>query len=109
MTAPAPAARRVAVARVEDVPRLEARAVTVDGSRIAIYHTERGFRATGAACPHRGGPLADGLVGDDCVTCPLHNRRIDLATGAVVGEEGASVPVYPVVERQGWLYLELPA
>jgi nitrite reductase (NADH) small subunit len=109
VTAVAPPARRIAVARAEDVPRLEARAVTVDGVRIAIYHTDRGFRATAAECPHKGGPLADGLVGDDCVTCPLHNWRIDLQTGAVAGEEGVGVAVYPVVERKGWLYLEVPS
>lgn len=99
--------RSVAVARASDIPVLEGRAVSVAGRRIAIFRTESGFRAIDADCPHRGGPLADGLVGDDCVTCPLHNLRIDLTTGEVLsGGEGA-VAVHPVRERDGWLYLEV--
>jgi nitrite reductase (NADH) small subunit len=99
--------RLVAVARADDVPALEGRTVTVAGRRIAIFRTLAGFRATDAECPHRGGPLADGLVGDDCVTCPLHNWRIDLSSGEVVAGGQGSVPVHPVRERDGWLYLEL--
>jgi nitrite reductase (NADH) small subunit len=97
----------VAVGRAEDIPRLEARSLTVGGRRIAIHRTERGFRATDAECPHAGGPLADGLIGDGCVTCPLHGWRFDLETGRAIGED-AAVAVHEVVERDGWLYLRLP-
>lgn len=97
----------MAVARAGDIPPLEGRAVSVAGIRIAIFRTESGFRAIDAVCPHRGGPLADGLVGDDCVTCPLHNLRIDLTTGEVVAGGEGEVAVYPVRERDGWLYLEV--
>ena len=77
MTTTAPATRLVAVGRLEDVPRFEGRPVTVAGRRIAIFNTPSGVRALEDACPHKGGPLSDGLVGDGCVVCPLHNRRID--------------------------------
>jgi nitrite reductase (NADH) small subunit len=98
--------RLVAVARVEDVPLHEGRAVVVDGRRIAIFRTPSGVRALDGDCPHRGGPLADGLVGDDCVTCPLHGRRIDLATGEVTQGGRGAVRVHPVRERDGWIYLD---
>ena len=65
----------VAVGRVEDVPVLEGRRVTIDGRRIAVFRLPDGWHAVDAACPHAGGPLQDGIVGDGCVTCPLHNRR----------------------------------
>ena len=73
------------IGRVEDVPLLEGRSVTVAGRRVAVFRTAEGFHAIDAACPHEGGPLADGLVADSCVTCPLHGWRFDLRTGAGPG------------------------
>ena len=65
--------------RVDDVPLGEGRAITLDGRRIAIFRSAAGWFALDAACPHRGGPLADGIVCDNAVICPLHDRRYDLA------------------------------
>ena len=109
MTTTARATRLVAVGRLEDVPRFEGRPVTVAGRRIAIFNTPSGVRALEDACPHRGGPLSDGLVGDGRVVCPLHNRRVDLVTGAMDGDCGDRAVVVPVVERSGWIYIELDA
>ena len=50
----------------------------VGGRRVAVFRTPDGFRAIDHACPHAGGPLADGIVADRCVTCPLHGWRFDL-------------------------------
>jgi nitrite reductase (NADH) small subunit len=69
------------VCRVEDVPIGEGRAVTVAGRRIAVFRAEDGWFALDATCPHLGGPLADGIVAQRTVICPLHERRFDLATG----------------------------
>jgi nitrite reductase (NADH) small subunit len=79
--------------RVDDVPLGEGRAVTLCDRRIALFRTPGGWYALDAACPHRGGPLADGIVSDRTVICPLHERRFDLATGAprTAGEEGVAV------------------
>ena len=96
------------IGNVADVPMLEGRAVTVDGRRIAVFRTPDGFRAVDGTCPHRGGPLADGLVTDSCVTCPLHNRRFDLRTGAEASGH-AGLQTYRLEERDGELWLELPA
>src|SRR3954447_22942548 len=71
--------RRLGLA--EDVPLLEGRSVEVDGRRLAVFRTPDGFRAIDHACPHAGGPLADGIVAGGCVTCPLHNLRFELTTG----------------------------
>ncbi len=101
--------RLVAVGRVEAIPRNEGKTVTVAGRAIALFHTDTGFRAIGAMCPHLGGPLADGLVSDGGVICPLHGWRIDLSCGDVVAGGEGSVPVYPVVARDGWLYIEVDA
>ncbi|MCK9248151.1 MAG: Rieske 2Fe-2S domain-containing protein [Solirubrobacteraceae bacterium] len=98
------AAGYVAVGAVDDVPMLEGRRTTVRGRRIAVFRLPAGFAAIDADCPHAGGPLHDGLVADDCVTCPLHGWRIDLTDGTVVGE-GARVGVHDVVERDGRIYV----
>ena len=69
------------VGTVHDIPLLEGRSTTVDGRRIAVFRLLDGFAAIDAHCPHAAGPLADGIVADSCVTCPLHGRRFDLQTG----------------------------
>lgn len=67
--------------RTGDVPLGEGRAITLDGRRIAIFRSAAGWFALDGACPHRGGPLADGIVCDTAVICPLHDRRYDLVSG----------------------------
>lgn len=94
------------IACTEDVPLLEGRSVTVEGRRIAVFRLPAGWAAVDAACPHRGGPLQDGIVADACVTCPLHGRRFDLANGAQVGGPDA-VAVHEVCERDGALWVRL--
>jgi nitrite reductase (NADH) small subunit len=73
--------------RPQDIPTGEGRAITLGGRRVAIFNAEAGWFALDALCPHRGGPLADGILAERSVTCPLHERRFDLATG-----EGQGVP-----------------
>jgi nitrite reductase (NADH) small subunit len=92
------------VGRASDVPLLEGRTVTVEGRRVAIFRLPDGWAAIDAACPHKGGPLQDGLVADRCVTCPLHNRRFDLHTGQQQGGED-SVAVHEIDERAGELWI----
>ncbi len=97
----------VAVGRVEDLPLNEGKNVTVLGHAIALFRTDEGLRAISATCPHKRGPLADGLVGGGAVICPLHGWRIDLACGEVVAGGEGSVRAYSVTERDGWVYVEL--
>jgi nitrite reductase (NADH) small subunit len=91
-----------------DVPLLEGRRATVDGRRVAVFRMPSGFAATDAACPHKGGPLSDGLVADGCVTCPLHNWRMDLTTGAVAGQD-VTMPIHDVVVLDGRLWVRIAA
>ncbi|RKQ90740.1 nitrite reductase (NADH) small subunit [Solirubrobacter pauli] len=94
------------VGRVEDVPMLEGRTTAVDGRRIAIFRLPDGLAAIDAHCPHAAGPLADGIVADSCVTCPLHGRRFDLTTGlALNGDE--AVAVHEIREEDGALWVRL--
>ena len=81
MAALAVDSRVVRVCGASDVPVGEGRAATVGGRRIAVFNTGIGWYALDDACPHRAGPLSDGILADSCVSCPLHERRFDLATG----------------------------
>ena len=67
------------------------------GEEIAIFHTANGeVYALVNKCPHKQGPLSQGIVHDTTVTCPLHNWRISLITGKALGDDEGCVPVIPV-------------
>lgn len=98
----------VRIGRAADVPLLEGRSVTLGARRIAVFRAPEGFHAISAVCPHSGGPLADGLVADSCVTCPLHGWRFDLRTGAALGDH-PGVEAHEVVADGDDLWLRIPA
>ncbi len=86
----------VSIGRISQIPPGEGRNFEVRGVRMAIFHARSGeVFATQAACPHRGGPLADGLIDIATVVCPLHDRIYDLRTGAGIGNDCA-LRTYPV-------------
>ena len=70
------------IAPLTAIPPGEGRTFEVLGQRVAVFHTRSGeVFAVQAECPHKGGPLADGLVGGTTVICPLHAWKFDLITG----------------------------
>jgi nitrite reductase (NADH) small subunit len=69
--------------KLDEIPIGEGRAFTVGDQQVAVFRLRNGgLRALGAVCPHLGGPLADGLLDETVVVCPLHGRSYDLVTGA---------------------------
>ena len=85
------------LATVDQIPKGEGRTFEVAGRRMAVFHTHAGeVFATQAECPHRAGPLADGLLGGTTVVCPLHDRTFDLRTGCGVSDNTRAIAVYPV-------------
>ena len=76
------------VGAVTDVPRRGARRVSTPRGDIAIFRTGDGeVFALRDQCPHKGGPLSQGIVHGRTVTCPLHDWNIDLATGEPTGAD----------------------
>jgi nitrite reductase (NADH) small subunit len=104
------AATRHPLGPIDTIPLGEGRVFRVDGRDVAVFRCRSGaVYATSAVCPHRGGPLADGLVGDHSVICPLHGFAFDLRTGEAPGREcGHLVTHQVVVTPGGQLTLELP-
>ena len=87
----------IALGPVDDIPVGQGRAYAVEGRQIAVFRLRDGsLRALDAVCPHRGGPLADGLTDADVVVCPMHSFTYDLKSGAEVANGGAGVTAYPV-------------
>ena len=90
-------ARVVNAGPVDRIPLGEGRNVEVAGEEIAVFRTRAGeLYAVQATCPHRGGPLADGIVGGSRVVCPLHSYAFDLASGAPTREGCPALRTYRV-------------
>ena len=71
---------------VDRIPLGEGRSFAIEGRIVAVFRTRAGaVYATQGECPHKKGPLADGIVAGTRVVCPLHAQAFDLATGAPVG------------------------
>lgn len=83
---------------IDDIPRRGARCVATPQGRIGVFRTadDRVF-AIEDHCPHRGGPLTQGIVHGASVTCPLHNWVISLETGKALGADEGAVRTIPVM------------
>jgi nitrite reductase (NADH) small subunit len=104
------AASDVVAGPLTSIPAGEGRTFVLGGQRVAIFHTRTGeVFATQADCPHRNGPLADGLLGGSTLICPLHAWKFDLKTGsALYGECG--IKTYPAkLDDQQRVVVTVPA
>lgn len=84
------------IAALDDIPRRGARVVKTRAGCVAVFRTAADeVFALDNACPHKQGPLAEGIVHGSAVTCPLHNWVISLETGLVQGNDEGQVATYP--------------
>lgn len=96
------------LAALEDIPRLGAVRIMAAGLRIAVFRTGSDtVHALEDRCPHKGGPLSDGMVHGNCVTCPLHNWTISLETGQAQGADAGSVRTFRTEIRDGRVLIDL--
>lgn len=96
------------VGTIDDIPPRGARCVKNGDMTIAVFRTadDRIF-ALEDKCPHKNGPLSQGIVHDGCVTCPLHNWVISLETGKAQGADEGRTTAYPVCVNDRHIYLDL--
>jgi nitrite reductase (NADH) small subunit len=98
----------IEIAALEDIPRLGARVIRTDTADIAVFRTSSDqVFALKDECPHRKGPLSQGIVHDNTVTCPLHNWKIDLASGKAKAPDEGCTNSYPVKVENGRVFLGL--
>jgi nitrite reductase (NADH) small subunit len=93
---------------IEQIPAGEGRAFVVGGREVAIFRNRFDqVYATQARCPHRQGPLVDGLVGGDTVICPLHAWKFNLASGAALMGDCAITAYEVALDRNGLIVLTM--
>jgi nitrite reductase (NADH) small subunit len=95
------------IGALDDIPLRGARTVKTSAGCVAVFRTgETEVFATSNTCPHRGGPLAEGIVHGRKVTCPLHNWVFDLQSGEAQGADEGQIATYPVRVEDGRLLID---
>ena len=95
------------IAALDDIPARGARVVKTRAGCVAVFRTATDeVFALDNACPHKQGPLAEGIVHGSAVTCPLHNWVISLETGLVQGNDEGQVATYPARVEDGRILLD---
>jgi nitrite reductase (NADH) small subunit len=97
-----------AVCRVEDIPVLGSRRVArQQGLDVAVFRNGTGeVFALLDRCPHKGGPLSQGIVFGTSVACPLHNWTIGLCTGQAAAPDEGCTPKFSIKLEDGVVYLD---
>lgn len=100
----------IAIGLTADIPLRGARCVATPQGQIAVFRTiENRFFAIEDRCPHKGGPLSQGIVHGAQVTCPLHNWVISLKTGMALGADEGSVRTFALKVEGGKLFISSEA
>ena len=98
----------VEIGKLSDIPLRGARCVKTPQGKVAVFRTaENEVFAIEDHCPHRGGPLSQGIVHGKAVTCPLHNWVISLETGLALGADEGAVRTIPVRVEEENLFIAL--
>jgi len=98
----------IEIGGVEDIPRQGARVVRTEAGDIALFRTgDDEVFALRDRCPHKGGPLSQGIVSGKRVACPLHDWKISLDTGLAVAPDAGCAARYPVRVSEGRVSLSL--
>ncbi len=98
------------IGHIDDIPPRGARCVTTPQGRIGVFRTaDDQVFAIEDHCPHKGGPLSQGIVHGTSVTCPLHNWVISLETGQAQGADEGSVRTIPLRLVDGRILMALGA
>lgn len=98
----------VEVVALKDIPILGSRVVVTDTMKIAVFRTAKDeVFAIKDACPHKQGPLSQGIVHGTSVTCPLHNWKIDLVSGQALGPDEGCTNVFPTKVENGIVFIDL--
>ena len=93
------------VGSADMVPPREGKRVRFNEFELALFNVGDGFLAVDNRCPHKAGPLSDGIVSGRSVFCPLHNWKISLENGCALSGGQGGVRSYPVKVSDGKVYV----
>jgi nitrite reductase (NADH) small subunit len=97
----------IRVGLLSDIPALGSRVVETNEGPVAIFRTADDYLfALRDSCPHKQGPLSEGIVHGHLVTCPLHNWEIELGTGRAVAPDHGSTACFAVKVEDGLVWLQ---
>ena len=100
----------VEVVALDNIPQLGSRVIKTDTMNIALFRTASDeVFAMKDECPHKQGPLSQGIVHGTSVTCPLHNWKINLTSGEALGPDEGCTNVFPVKIENGIVYVDFMA
>jgi len=98
----------ITVAKTQDVPQGTGRTVEVQGIWIALFNVDGSFFAVDNTCPHAGGPIGEGSLAGDLVTCPWHGWQFNVRTGKRAGNPNFTVACCPVRVEGEQIQIALP-
>jgi nitrite reductase/ring-hydroxylating ferredoxin subunit len=98
---------RHAVADVSEIAAGRGKSFAVAGRQIAVFKVGDAFKAIDNSCPHRGGPLADGPLIGEVVSCPWHGWQFDCSTGKSTRNPAVCVTSYAASVEGSTIYVEV--
>jgi len=100
---------RVPLCALDDIATGLGRAFDIGGRSVAVFRSRDGrVFAVDGKCPHKGGPLADGMLIGEQVVCPLHAFRYQGTSGACDQPGACAIEAYPAEVRDGTVYITVP-
>ena len=97
----------VKVAKKSEIPADTGKYVQVEGKEIALFRIGDKVYALDHVCPHQGGPLAEGGLDGNVVTCPWHGWQFDVTSGVCTFNESVKQPTFPVKEEGDDILVEV--
>lgn len=99
----------VKVANVNDLKPGEGKVISENGKELALFNANGKFFCIENECPHRGGPLGEGFLDDEIVTCPLHGAKYDIKTGKLLTQFPPShdVKAFKVEIKNGEVFVDI--
>ncbi|MEP3246470.1 MAG: nitrite reductase small subunit NirD [Sneathiella sp.] len=99
----------IEIGAIQDIPVRGSRCISYGDTTIAVFRTSQNdVFALEDKCPHKNGPLSQGIVHDGCVTCPLHNWIISLETGQAQGADEGQTKIFPIRMEGQKILLQIP-
>jgi nitrite reductase (NADH) small subunit len=96
------------VCGVDEIPVMGARTVRYNGLEAGLFRLSDGrVKAVENRCPHKGGPLSEGIVSGETVICPMHGLKINLVDGSVLPPDEGNVKTYEIKteDEKVWIML----